>query len=91
MVTFNLRCVLFSVGFTKSAKKQFDSLERSLKESYLRFFAGLAHDPFIGKLYGVTYHAHIKYKWVAVWNVDKDIARVTITYVGSREDAPYGR
>ena len=41
------------------------------------------------KLSGTTYHTHIKYKWVAVWDVDKKAKVVTITYIGSRENAPY--
>lgn len=35
------------------------------------------------------YHCHLDYKWVAVWYWEQDSIVVEVTYVGSREDAPY--
>lgn len=36
-----------------------------------------------------TYHCHLSYSWVAVWYCEKDSVVLEVTYVGSREDAPY--
>jgi mRNA-degrading endonuclease YafQ of YafQ-DinJ toxin-antitoxin module len=60
-----------------------------LRFEFVLLFRQLAQNPFIGKLSDITYHTHIKYKWVAVWDVNKTEKTVTITYVGSREKAPY--
>jgi mRNA-degrading endonuclease YafQ of YafQ-DinJ toxin-antitoxin module len=49
----------------------------------------LKHAPFVGQLSKGRYHAHITYRWVAVWEVDKEAMTVAFTYIGSREDAPY--
>ena len=35
------------------------------------------------------YHCHLDYNWVAVWYWEKDSIVVEVTYVGSREKAPY--
>lgn len=36
------------------------------------------------------YHCHLNYSFVAVWEVaDNEIRILEVTYVGSREDAPY--
>ena len=36
-----------------------------------------------------VYHCHLDYSWVAVWHCEKDSIVVEVTYVGSREKAPY--
>lgn len=36
-----------------------------------------------------VYHCHLDYHWVAVWHCEKDSIVVEVTYVGSREKAPY--
>ena len=36
-----------------------------------------------------VYHCHLDYSWVAVWYCEKDSVIVEVTYVGSREKAPY--
>ena len=35
------------------------------------------------------YHCHLDYSWVAVWYCEGASIIVEVTYVGSREDAPY--
>jgi mRNA-degrading endonuclease RelE of RelBE toxin-antitoxin system len=45
--------------------------------------------PNFSKLGPHEYHCHLKRKWVAVWRHEKDTIVVEVTYVGSREDAPY--
>ena len=35
------------------------------------------------------YHCHLDYSWAAVWYWEKNTIVVEVTYVGSRERAPY--
>lgn len=80
---------MYTVGYTGKSKKQLESLSKNLRLEFVLLFKQLAQNPFMGKLLDATYHTHIKYKWVAVWVVDKKAKTVTVTYIGSREDAPY--
>lgn len=80
---------MYKFTMKKKAEKQFMALSEPLQKSFALFFAGLVHDPFQNKLSEDLYHAHVKYKWVAVWEVDKSTKTITVIYVGSREDAPY--
>ena len=42
------------------------------------------------KLSETKHHCHLKYSWVACWEVlDDEIRLMEVYYVGSREDAPY--
>ena len=46
--------------------------------------------PNYSKLTQGRYHCHLNYSFVAVWVVlDNEIRILEVTYVGSREDAPY--
>ncbi len=46
--------------------------------------------PNYSKLTYERYHCHLSYDFVAVWIVvDEKIKILEVTYVGSREDAPY--
>ena len=46
--------------------------------------------PNYSKLADGSHHCHLNYSYVAVWVVvDKVIKIVEVTYVGSRENAPY--
>lgn len=35
------------------------------------------------------YHCHLSYHWAACWYWEKKTIEIEVTYVGSREDAPY--
>jgi mRNA-degrading endonuclease RelE of RelBE toxin-antitoxin system len=80
---------MYSVGYTDKSKKQLESMSKELRFEFVLRFRQLAYNPFIGKLSDTVYHTHIKYKWVAVWSVNKKAKTVIITYIGSRENAPY--
>jgi mRNA-degrading endonuclease RelE of RelBE toxin-antitoxin system len=42
------------------------------------------------KLSGGRHHCHLNYSYVAVWiEEDKELKIIEVTYVGSRENAPY--
>ena len=46
--------------------------------------------PNYSKLADGSHHCHLNYSYVAVWRVvDKQVQIVEVTYVGSRENAPY--
>ncbi len=46
--------------------------------------------PNYSKLTHARYHCHLNYGFVAVWEVTNSQIRILeVTYVGSREDAPY--
>ena len=80
---------MYKFTMTNRATKQFLALSKPLQKTFELFFAGLVYNPFLNKLSGDVYHAHVKYKWVAVWSVDKLNSTILVTYVGSREGAPY--
>lgn len=81
---------MYKVFYKKSVLKQIAKLELSVKKHYTHFFSNiLPENPFVGKLSENTYHAHVKYHWVAVWTVEKGSETIIVTYAGSREDAPY--
>ena len=80
---------MFNVGLSNKAAKQFSKLSKTLKEEYHVLFSELVYNPFKGKLSENEYHTHVKYHWVAIWKVDKTKNLVTVTYIGSRENAPY--
>lgn len=80
---------MFKLQFDGKSNKQYQKLETKIRFQYTLFLKRLEVDPFIGKLSGNTYHAHVKYHWVLIWEVDKEKELVTIIYAGSRENAPY--
>jgi mRNA-degrading endonuclease RelE of RelBE toxin-antitoxin system len=80
---------MYKLIITNKAKKQYLSLDDSLRKSFELFFIDIVQNPFVNKLYDNVYHAHIKYKWVSVWQVDKEEKIILVTYIGSRENAPY--
>jgi len=45
--------------------------------------------PNFSKLEKNKFHCHLNYKWVAVWVLYKSKITIEVTYVGSRENAPY--
>lgn len=38
-----------------------------------------------------THHCHLSHKWVACWVETEQGIQVEVTYVGSRESAPYAK
>jgi mRNA-degrading endonuclease RelE of RelBE toxin-antitoxin system len=82
---------MYKIELTKRSLKQLEKLDENIKIQYIRLFKELKLNPFLGKLTKTTYHSHVKYHWVAVWEVDQNTKTATVTYVGSREGAPYGR
>ena len=48
--------------------------------------------PNYGMIVGTrTHHCHLSHKWVACWVGTEQGIQVEVTYVGSRESAPYAK
>ncbi len=90
---------MFRVVLKKSVKK---SLEK-MPDKEIDLFTQLANEiRFNGpirtnwKNYGIltgtnTHHCHLSRKWVACWVETEKGIEVEVTYVGSRESAPYAK
>lgn len=89
--------MIWQVNVAKKAAKR----ARKLPTPVLQLFEALLLDlkkigpvqpewPNYSKLTHGQYHCHLNYSYVAVWEVtNKEIRILEVTYVGSREDAPY--
>jgi hypothetical protein len=89
----------WEVGYTKKALKML----RNCPENVQKVMRLLDHDirmkgPVRGDWdnYGwlhqtQEYHCHLTYRYVACWRANEKEKKVEVTYVGTRENAPYGR
>lgn len=90
---------VWEVGFSNKAKKQKDRLANGEKELLAQLVFELETTgpnqfrwPNYSKLGTNIYHCHLNRKWVACWMIEDDkLKLIEIYYVGSRENAPYGR
>ena len=81
---------MLKVQVTKKVLKQMTQMNPAIQHHFDVFFqTDLIANPFVGKLEDDSYHAHVKYHYVAVWKVDKAAGTITVTYAGTRENAPY--
>jgi hypothetical protein len=79
-----------------AVQKQIDALPRPTQETFHELVLDLkAHGPVqpgwpnYSKLGPDTYHCHLARKWEAVWTHKTGSNTIEVTYVGSREGAPY--
>jgi mRNA-degrading endonuclease RelE of RelBE toxin-antitoxin system len=87
----------WSVKFKKKTAKALAKLPKNVRRNLEALIADIrATGPVRGdwpnysKLSDGTHHCHLTYGYVAVWEViDKQVKIVEVTYVGSRENAPY--
>lgn len=85
------------MNLSKKAAKRARKLPRPVLELFEALLLDLSkigpnqHEwPNYSKLSHGHYHCHLNYSFVAVWEViDNRIPILEVTYVGSREDAPY--
>ena len=78
------------VKLTRRVLKQLMQMDESIQHHFDLFFqTDLISNPFVGKLGKDRYHAHVKYRYVAVWEVDKAANAIIVVYAGTRENAPY--
>lgn len=92
-----IQSVSWKVNVSKKAAKRAKKLPKKVMDLFEVLLLDLAK---IGpaqpewanysKLTHGRYHCHLNYSFVAVWEViDNEIRILEVTYVGSREDAPY--
>ena len=91
----------WSVEYSKKAGKQFKSLPQKIKDIIRALRKDLELNgphqgnwPNYSKLSKDRHHCHLTKKghptWVVVWEViDKKVKIIEVTYVGTRERAPY--
>ncbi len=87
----------WQVSVSKKAAKKSKKLPKSVQQLFEALLLDLIklgpiqHEwPNYSKLTQGCFHCHLNYSFVAVWEVtDKQIKLLEVTYVGSREDAPY--
>lgn len=72
----------------KVEQMKFDLLTEDLKN----FGPVQSRWPNYGMIVGTnTHHCHLSHKWVACWIETEKGIEVEVTYVGSREGAPYAK
>ncbi len=89
--------VSWRVNVSKKAAKRVKKLPKNVLDLFAALLLDLAKIgpiqlewPNYSKLTQGRYHCHLNYSFVTVWEVvDSEIRVLEVTYVGSREDAPY--
>lgn len=86
----------YKVVWKNKIQKQIFKCPRSVQDKFWQLVRDLKKKGVIQKDWGNFselgsnfYHCHLNYSWVAVWYWEKDSIVVEVTYVGSRENAPY--
>lgn len=87
----------WKVTVNKKAAKRAQKLPKQVQVLFQTLVVDLAtkgpiqHEwPNYSKLTHGKYHCHLNYSYVAVWvEENKGLKIIEVTYVGSREDAPY--
>jgi mRNA-degrading endonuclease RelE of RelBE toxin-antitoxin system len=87
----------WTVNIKKKVIKGLKKLPKKVQEDLLALVADLEDTgpvrgdwPNYSKLADGSHHCHLSYSYVAVWfQEDKQLKIIEVTYVGSREDAPY--
>ncbi len=87
----------WQVQFTKKAAKQVRDLPKAIQDSLKALIVELENvGPVRGnwanysKLGPSEHHCHLSYRYVACWRVvDGQVVIIEVTYVGTREKAPY--
>ena len=87
----------WEVNVSKKTSKRVKKLPKKISELFRALLVDLAKIGPIqsewsnySKLTHNRFHCHLNYSFVAVWEVtNSEIRILEVTYVGSREDAPY--
>ena len=86
----------FDVVLPKKVLKQLDKMPEAIQDKVLALVEDLkAKGPIqpewknYSKLGVNKYHCHLGYSWVACWWNEKGTLIIEVSYVGSRENAPY--
>lgn len=86
----------FNVFLPKKVLKQLDRIPEAVQDTFLALVEDLKAKgpiqhtwPNFSKLGVNKYHCHLSYSWVACWWSEKGTIQIEVTYVGSRQNAPY--
>ncbi|MBY0384573.1 cytotoxic translational repressor of toxin-antitoxin stability system [bacterium] len=87
----------WSVTIKKKVVKSLKKLPKNVQEDLMALLVDLEDSgpirgdwPNYSKLADGSHHCHLNYSYVAVWIVEnKQLKVIEVTYVGSRENAPY--
>jgi mRNA-degrading endonuclease RelE of RelBE toxin-antitoxin system len=87
----------WTVQVKKKTAKDLKKLPKNIQEALealaadLRFGGPVRGDwANYSKLSDGSHHCHLNYRYVAIWRViDNNVRIMEVTYVGSRENAPY--
>lgn len=89
--------MIWAVNIPKKVKKSLKKLPKNVQEALESLIVDLQDGgpvrgdwPNYSKLVNGAHHCHLNYSYVAVWfEEDKQLNLIEVTYVGSRENAPY--
>ena len=87
----------YKIVLKKSARKNLQKLPLNIQQRFHALAVALqkggptaAHGwSNYSKLKENEYHCHLTYHYVACWRHEKETITIEVTYVGSREKAPY--
>ena len=87
----------WKVNIKRKVLKDLKKLPGNVREALETLIADLADGgpvrgdwPNYSKLADGSHHCHLTYRYVAVWiEEDKELKLIEVSYVGSRENAPY--
>lgn len=87
----------WTVTIHKKIKKKIGRLPKNVQEALESFIVDLQDGgpvrgdwPNYSKLADGIHHCHLNYSYVVVWaEQNKQLKLIEVTYVGSRENAPY--
>jgi mRNA-degrading endonuclease RelE of RelBE toxin-antitoxin system len=87
---------MYKVEIKHRTEKKIDSLPEKIQDRFYELINDLQEKgaiqrkwPNFSDLGKNNYHCHLDRRWVACWYSEKKSIVIEITYVGSREDAPY--
>lgn len=96
-ISWKVRRMSWTVDIKKKVKKGLKKLPKNVQEAFESLVVDLQDGgavrgdwPNYSKLADGTHHCHLNFNYVAVWvEEDKKLKLIEVTYVGSRENAPY--
>ena len=84
-VTIKKRVLKSLIKLPRGISQRLNKLVKDLRDKG----PNLSEWPNFSKFGKNKYHCHLNYRWVAVWEYSKSEIIIEVTYVGSRENAPY--
>ena len=80
----------WTIQVRKKVAKAINKLPKNVREDLEALALVRGDGPNYSKFSDGSHHCHLSYSYVAIWIViEKNVRLVEVTYVGSRENAPY--